>query len=171
MTDKKGQEKKPPVKISPNDKPVFYWQTTEFESHDKPRNWLLYVGLIALVLLAALLYMRLWLGAAVVAAAFFALYSQSSSRGKKRNYAIYDQGVTVDDRVYTFDQFKSFWVFPYQGRMIVRFEQLRRLSFPIEMPIGDENPEQVRLFLTKHLPQAEDRGEDITDTINRWIKF
>jgi hypothetical protein len=115
--------------------------------------------------------MRQWIGAAVVVAACFALYSQSSSRGKKRNYAIYDQGVTVDEKVFTFDQFKSFWIFPYQDRPIIRFEQLKRLSLPVEMPVGDENPEQVRLFLSKHLPEAEDRGEDISDTINRWIKF
>ncbi|MCX6810527.1 MAG: hypothetical protein NTY30_02180 [Candidatus Berkelbacteria bacterium] len=171
MADEKKEEKKPVVTISPTDKPIFYWQATEFESHDKPNNWLLYIVLVAIVLLAILLYMRLWLGAAVVVAACFALYSQSRSRGKKRNYAVYDQGVTVDDKVYTFDQFKSFWVFSYQDRAIIRLEQLKRLALPVEMPVNDENPEQVRLFLSKHLPEAEDRGEDISDTINRWIKF
>ena len=165
--DKK--EAKP--EISPADKPVFYWQAIEFESNPKPSGWLLYVALIAIVLLAALLYLKIWLGAAVVVAAFFALYSQSGSKGKKRNYAIYDQGITVDSRVYTFDQFKSFWIFPYQDRIIVRLEQLRRFALPIEMPIGEENPEQVRLFLSKHLPELEQQGEDISDRINRWIKF
>lgn len=162
-------EKKP--EITPTDKPVFYWQAIEFESHAKPSGWLLYVALIAIVLLAALLYMRLWLGAAVVVAAFFALYSQAGSKGKKRSYAIYDQGITVDSKVYTFDQFKSFWIFPYQDRMIVRLEQLRRFVLPIELPVGEENPVQVRLFLSKHLPELEEQGEDITDRINRWIKF
>jgi len=173
MADDKEDKKEPKVKasIEPTDKPVFYWQATEFESHEKPKNWLLYIILAAVVLLALFLFMRLWLAAAVVVAAFFALYSQSSSRGKKRNYAIYDQGITIDDKVFTFDQFKSFWIFPYQDRMIVRFEQLRRFALPVEMPVGDENPEQIRLFLSKHLPEAEDRGEDITDTVNRWIKF
>lgn len=170
MADDK-KDTSPKAHIEPTDKPIFYWQAVEFESHDKPGNWLLYVVLIGVVLTGIFLFMRLWLGAGVVVAACFALYSQSSSHGKKRSYAIYDQGVTVDNKVYTFDQFKSFWMFPYQDRIIVRFEQLKRLALPIEMPIGDENPEQVRLFLSKHLPEAEDRGEDISDTINRWIKF
>ncbi|TSC93446.1 MAG: Uncharacterized protein Athens101428_683 [Candidatus Berkelbacteria bacterium Athens1014_28] len=124
--------------ISPTDKPVFFWQTTEFESHKKPKGWLI---------------------------------SQSRTSGKKKSYAIYDQGITIDDRVYGFDQLKSFWIFDSQGRAIVRFEQLSRLALPIEMPIDLENPEQVRLFLSKHLPEAEDRGEDVADKINRWIKF
>ncbi len=171
MADKKTDVSKPVPTIAAGDKPVFYWQATEFESHDKPNNWLVYIIVIAVVLFGILLYMQLWFGAAVVVAACFALFSQSRTRGKKKNYAVYDQGITVDDRVYTFDQFKSFWIFPYQDRMIVRLEQLKRLALPIEMPIGDENPDQIKLFLAKHLPEADDRGEDIADTINRWIKF
>jgi len=115
--------------------------------------------------------MRLWLAAAVVIAAAFAMYSQSRSSGSKRSYAIYSQGVTIDNRVYTFDQFKSFWVFPYEQRIILRFEQVKRFSLPVEMPLDEKNVEQIRLFLSKHLPEEEGRGEDITDTINRWIKF
>ncbi|MEI6144161.1 MAG: hypothetical protein WCP91_01015 [Candidatus Berkelbacteria bacterium] len=169
----KDIEKKPAVKpeILSTDKPIFYWQAIEFESHEKPTNWLLYIILIAVALTALMIYLKMWLGAAVVVAACFALYSQSASRGKKRSYAVYNQGITVDDKVYTFDQFKSFWIFTYQERAIIRFEQLKRFAIPIEMPIGEENPEQVRLFLTKHLPEIEGRGEDVTDTINRWIKF
>lgn len=165
------ENKKAEVTISPSDKPVFYWQTTEFESHDKGSSWFVYLVVIGLAIAAIFLYMRLWMAAAVAVMAVFALWSQSRTRGKKRNYAIYNQGITIDSRVYTFDQFKSFWIFPYQEKIIVRFEQVRRFALPVEMPIGEENPEQVRLFLSKHLPEAEDRGEDITDTINRWIKF
>jgi hypothetical protein len=170
MADSKSATK-PKAEIAPTDKPVFYWQATEFESHDKPSNWLLYVIIVAGLLTAALIYMKMWLGAAVVIAACFALYSQAHLRGQKRNYAIYNQGVTVDNKVYTFDQFKSFWTFLYQDRVVVRLEQSKPLAMPVEMPIGEENPEQIRLFLSKHLPEIEDRGEDISDTINRWIKF
>ncbi len=157
--------------ISPTDKPVFFWQTTEFESHKKPKGWLFYVILAGLLLTAGFLWFKYWLAAGVVVAATLALISQSRTSGKKKSYAIYDQGITIDDRVYGFDQLKSFWIFDSQGRAIVRFEQLSRLALPIEMPIDLENPEQVRLFLSKHLPEAEDRGEDVADKINRWIKF
>lgn len=164
-------DKKDKAGISPQDKPVFYWQAIDFESHDKPKGWTTMVVLAGVILAGIFVLMGLWLAVAVVAAAIFALLSQANSRGKKRNYALYDQGVTVDDKVFSFDQFKSFWIFPYQERFVVRFDQLRRFSLPVEMPIDGENPEQIRLFLTKHLPEAEDRGEDVSDTINRWIKF
>ncbi|MFA5158318.1 MAG: hypothetical protein WC451_04010 [Patescibacteria group bacterium] len=164
-------EKKEKIEINPSDKPVLYWQAIDFESHEKPSGWSAMVILVAIILAAIFVWMRLWLAVGVVIAAAFALISQANSRGRKRSYALYDQGVTVDDKVYAFDQFKSFWIFPYQERFIVRFELLRRFSLPLEMPIEDENPEQIRLFLSKHLPEAEDRGEDISDTINRWIKF
>lgn len=157
--------------ISATDKPVFYWQATEFESHEKGRGWSAYVIIIAIILVAAFIWQKLYLAAGVSVAAVLAIYSQAHSFGKKKNYAIYNQGVTINDRIYAFDQFKSFWVFPYQKRIIVRFEQVKRFSLPLEMPIEEENAEQVRLFLSKHLPEQEEKGEDITDTINRWIKF
>jgi hypothetical protein len=163
--------KKSEGKITPADKPVFYWETTDFQNKKKTGNWFTSLFLVALVRFAAFLWMRLWLAAAVVIAAAFAMYSQSRSSGSKRSYAIYSQGVTIDNRVYTFDQFKSFWVFPYEQRIILRFEQVKRFSLPVEMPLDEKNVEQIRLFLSKHLPEEEGRGEDITDTINRWIKF
>ena len=172
MADKKTTESQPaPAVITGADKPVFYWQAVNYESHEKPKGWSGSIVLITIVLVAVLLYMRQWLGAGVIAAAALALFSQSNSRGNKKNYAIYNQGITIDDKIYTFDQFKSFWLFPYQERYVVRFEPLMRFSLPIEMPINEEDPRQIELFLAKHLPQEETRGEDITDTINRWIKF
>jgi len=161
----KGQE------ILPSDKPVFFWQATEFESHKKPSGWLAYLILTATALVAVFIYLKLWLAAGVVVAACFALISQSRTSGKKKSYAIYDQGVIIESKIYTFDQFKSFWIFLHQDRPTIRLEQLKRFALPVEMPVADENPEQVRLFLAKHLPEAEERGEDIADKINRWIKF
>ena len=163
--------KKDETKITPADKPVFYWQATDFQSGKKNNSWFTYLVLIAVILVGAFIWMKLWLAAAVVVAAAFAMYSQSRSQGSKKNYAIYDQGVTIDSRVYTFDQFKSFWIFPYEQRIMLRFEQAKRFSLPVEMPVEEENVEQIKLFLSKHLPEEEERGEDITDTINRWIKF
>lgn len=173
MAEEKTEVKKQKVKeeITPTDKPVFFWQAVEFESHQKGKGWSAYIILIAIVIIAVFIWMKQWLGIGVTAAAVIALYSYAYRSGKKKNYAIYDQGVTIDNKVFTFDQFKSFWIFLYQDRPVIRFEQLKRLSLPVEMPVGDENPEQIRLFLAKHLPEQEEKGEDITDVINRWIKF
>ena len=168
---KKEQKPKEKVEIAPGDKPKFFWQAIEFESEKKSSAWFTYLILIAIVLVAAFIYLKLWLAAAVVVAALFALWSQARTSGKNRSYAIYDQGVTIDNKVYTFDQFKSFWIFPHQERIVVRFDQLRRLGLPVEMPIENENAEQVRLFLAKHLPEEEEKGEDVMDKVNRWIKF
>lgn len=169
--EKEDQKAKEKLQITPNDKPVFFWQAIEFESYQKGKGWLTYIILITIALIGVFIWMKQWLGIGVAVAAVVALYSYAYRSGKKKNYAIYDQGVTVDNKVFTFDQFKSFWIFIYQDRPIIRLEQLRRLSVPIEMPVGDENPEQIRLFLAKHLPEQEEKGEDITDVINRWIKF
>ena len=170
-TANKKSKEKVEARITPTDKPVFYWQAMEFVAHPKGKNWFTYLFLIALAIIGIFIWQKQWLGIGVVVAAVAALYSQARVSGKKKNYAVYEQGITIDSKVYTFDQLKSFWIFLYQERPILRFEQLGRLKVPIEMPIDQENPEQIRLFLSKHLPEQEEKGEDITDVINMWIKF
>jgi len=168
---KKEQRPKEKAEITPADKPVFFWQAVEFESQKKGASWFAYIVVAALAVIGVFIWQKQWLGIGVVIAAVAALWSQSRTSGKKKNYAIYDQGVTIDNRVYTFDQFKSFWIFLYQERVIIRFEQLRRLALPVEMPIEGESPDQIRLLLSKHLPEEEGKGEDILDKVNRWIRF
>jgi len=162
---------KPKAEITSADKPLFFWEAIEFESRTKSPSWFFYVVLAALAVIGIFIWQKQWLGIGVVVAAVAALWSQAGTKGKKKNYAIYDQGVTIDNRVYTFDQFKSFWIFPHQERLVIRFEQLHRFSLPIEMPIEGENPDQIRLLLAKHLPEEEGKGEDVLDMINRWIRF
>jgi len=66
---------------------------------------------------------------------------------------------------------KSFWVIFGENRM-VRLQPQGRLSASVNMPISkNEDPEQVRLYLVKHLPEDENKGEDMADTLQRWIKF
>jgi len=167
--DKKPAKEK--VEITSADKPLFFWQAVEFESQKKSASWFVYVVVAALAIIGIFVWQRQWLSIGVTIAAVAALWSQARTSGRKKNYAIYDQGVTIDNRVYTFDQFKSFWIFPHQDRLVIRFEQLRRLALPIEMPVEGENPDQIRLLLAKHLPEEEEKGEDVMDTINRWIRF
>lgn len=170
-----AEEKKEIKKIGPKlniavDKPVFTWQSPEFVRYKKDNRWLVYLIMIALVLCVILGFMQIWSGVILVVVATIVFIILSETKPKTINAAIYGQGFVVDSKVYDYEQIKSFWI-SFSDLPKARFQQTGRFGALITMPLGEEDPEQIRLFLSKHLPEEEDRGEDLTDTINRILRF
>lgn len=171
MTENKKVESRRAEALPGFDKPIFSWRTGEFAEQKKSGGWFFLIIIVAVALVALFIYLANWTAAGVVAAGAFALIMLSNTRAKTVSYAIYQNGIVVNDRAYPYDKMKSFWLVPGQV-VVIRFEPESRFAAHINVPISaDEDPEQVRLYLMKHLPEEEDRGEDITDRINRWMKF
>ena len=170
-----AEEKKVTKTVGPKlniaeDKPVFSWQSPEFVRYKKDNKWLVYLIMIAIVLCVILGLMQLWSGVVLVAVATIVFITLSETKPKTVNSAIYAQGFVVDTKVYDFEQIKSFWI-SFSDLPKARFQLTGRFGGLITMPLGEEDPEQIRLFLSKHLPEEEDRGEDLSDTINRILRF
>ncbi len=152
------------------DEPVFSWKAKEFALYQKSAGWFAVIILAALVLAAYFVWVKSWTAAGVVAAGLFALFSTSGLLPKKIECAIYKSGVVIDGKAHRFTDLKSFWVV-YGDHPEVRFQRPGFMAQSIHLPLAEEDPEQIRLFLIKFLPEDQNRGEDLTDTISRWIKF
>ena len=170
MAEEKNQNKTADSQVNINEKPVFTWSAPEFVSYTKTSGWFLIIVGAALVLVGLFIWQKNWTAVGVVVAAALALMVQARIKPKTLSCSLYRSGVVVDDRVYPYDSLKSFWII-FGDHPFVRFSQVRRLSTNINMPIAEEDPEQIRLFLSKFLPEDENSGEDLADTIQRWLKF
>ena len=152
------------------EKPVFSWQSPEFVRYQRKKRWYLGVIAVALILATILGYMGQWSGVAVVVVAATLFVTLSGANPKDIKCALYNDGVVVDGKVYSFAQFKSFWL--SGGEMVkAKLQMTGRFAGQIVLPMVDIDFEQVRLFLSKHLPEEENKGEDITDTINHLLRF
>ena len=170
-----AEEKKEPTVTRPRiniavDKPVFSWQSPEFVRYKKDSKWLIYVIMIAIALSVLLGFMQIWSGVVLVVVATIVLITLSGTHPKTISSAIYAGGLVVDDKVYNYEQIKSFWI-SYGDLSKAKFQLVGRFAGLITLPLGEEDPEQIRLFLSKHLPEEEDKGEDISDMINRILRF
>ncbi len=152
------------------EKPVFTWKAAEFETHQKGIGWFATVIFGALLLVILFAINKNWTAAGVVFAAGLAFVSLARTNPKKIKCSLYHSGILIENKAYRFSDLKSFWVI-YGDHPRVRFAQPGKLSAHINMPISDEDPEQIRLFISKYLPEQEDRGEDFSDIFSRWIKF
>ena len=155
---------------TPSGKPVFSWEAPEFIRYKKTTKWFVLLLVVAVVLGVLFYIQKQWSSIAVVAAAFIVFTTLSNAKPRKIACALYQEGIVVADKVYNFNQFKSFWVEP--GDLFkVKLQLVGRFAGQVTMPILEIDPEQVRLFLKKHLPEEENKGPDLIDEINRLMRF
>jgi len=154
-----------------NDSPVFSWQAPEFSTTKRNVKKLAGSILIAVAIAVIFIWQKQWTSVGVVVMAMIVLITLSSVRPKNVKCAIYRAGVIIDDKVYNFDQLKSFWLV-YTDRYKIRLQLVGKFSGQVTMPLTDsEDPEQMRMFLAKYLPEEAEKGQDLNDMINHWLRF
>lgn len=157
-------------KVVLSEKPIFSWQSPDFLRYEKDNRWLITVIAISLVLMIVFVLLHQWSGVAMVFVAAAVFITLSGAHPKTINCAIYTEGIVVDNQVSNFEQFQSFWVGGNTELPKIVLQKKGRFAGIVNMPMKDEDPEQIRLFLSKHIPE-EERGEDMTDMINRILRF
>lgn len=166
-------ETKEPVKrigkVTMSGTPIFEWKSAEFLRQERDGGWYIAATGIFLLVEVSLIWIQQWTGVILAAIAFFYLIF-AGLKPKNHSCQIYEKGVVLDDQVFSFSEFKSFWIaFSVIPKLYLQHQG--RFAGQVVMPLGDIELEKVRAFVGQHLPEDEGRGEDLADIINRWIKF
>jgi hypothetical protein len=86
-------------------------------------------------------------------------------------FKINEKGMEFDGRLHDFDTLRSFWLFynpPEEKELSFRS---KKTFFPyIKIPLAEQNPNEIREFLLKFLPEKRHR-ESIIDIWMRRIGF
>jgi len=152
-----------------SEKPIFTWVAPEFIKYKKTTKWFVGVFLVGIILALVFAWQSQWSGVVLVGTAVIVFTTLSGAKPKKISSSLYQDGIVTDGKVFGFNQFKSFWI-EVGDLPKAKLQLLGRLAGQISLPLFDIDPEQVRLFLGKHLPE-ENRGPDIVDQINRFMRF
>jgi len=109
------------------------WQAEEFETHRRGWAWYLTTILVIVVLVAYTVYTRQWLLAGVVGAAGLVLYLSNRMRPRMMEYRIDPSGLSIGNRIFTFDQLKSFWFYTRESQVYLNLVSVMRLmpSLPL----------------------------------------
>ncbi|MEK9155859.1 MAG: hypothetical protein AAB360_00965 [Patescibacteria group bacterium] len=166
MAETKEKNKTKPI----GSRPVFSWESPEYVHYTKGAGWFVAVGAVALAIAGLLYWQGLASGAIVAVAAGAVFMIISKVKPKPLRLAVYPDGVVVGDRVYRYGQFKSFGII--RGEIAkAKLDLVGRFSGEVVLPLKNIDPEQIRLYLKKHLPENEDINEDLSDIVNRLFKF
>lgn len=169
MAQESREKKK--VESKPDEKPLLSWSTPDaMVSRRDSRFYLVVLG-AGIVLAGILAWQTIWTGVALVALVVIILLTIAQSKPKNIESAIFNQGIVVDQRAYDFSDLKSFWIVT-SDVIKVKFRQNGRFfAGELSMPVSGDEVDSIREILLAHLPEEEGKGEDIVDTINRFIRL
>jgi len=152
-------------------KPVFSWQSPEYIRYEKDKKWFFNIILISIVLIVVFVLLKQWSGAILVLVASIVLTVLSNTKAKVIKCAVYNEGIVVDEKVYAYTQFKHFWMGGTPDLPKATLQMTGRFGGTVGLPMKDEDPEQIRLFLAKHLPEEADHVDDVSEIVNRIFRF
>ena len=134
----------------------FNWQTLEFQYQEKNGDWFWALGIIAVAGAAAAFLLNNILFGILILIGSFVIAIYGSQRPKLIAFSITDRGIRVGRKLYPFQNLKSFWIEDrFEGRPVLLLQETGTFTPLISVPIENEAPEEIRLFLLERLSEEE----------------
>jgi hypothetical protein len=155
---------------SPDDEPV-HWQAYEYIHHEKNPLWFVLFAIVVLGFMAAAIFLIQSLTFAVlvpVMAAALLVYSHRSPR--LLDYTLSRQGLHINDRLYSFAEFKGFGVIHDDIEYSIMLLPTKRFKLGVSVYFPEEAGEAIVDMLGTRLP-IQDLHLDIVDRIIRKLRI
>lgn len=147
------------------------WTAPEFPRHKKNKKWLGYFFLICLIFLIIAIFGKNFLFVIIIILAAFVLYVYSIKKPRKIKFVISQRGIQIDNKLYGFENLRSFWIFynPPEIKILSLCSKRKFLPY-LKIPLDKQDPVKIREFLIKFLPEKE-HEESLVDTLTRKSGF
>ena len=147
------------------------WTAPEFTQYSKSKSWFIVAGLIAGGLFLWALLTKNLLLALLIGLSYFSITVFALKKPRQINLAIIAKGIKIDKTLYEFDNLKSFWIF-YEPPQVKELSlRSKKTIMPyIKIPLGEQNPVEVRRLLLKYLPERKHK-ESLIDNLARSLRF
>jgi len=152
-------------------KTLFSWRAPEYFYNEKGGGWYAALGALTVVLLVLAYLLNNFLFGVLIIVSSFAVALYGARRPKTVLFALTEQGLRIENRLYPYDNIQSFWMHydpPRSKEMTIIFKKgvMPRLSIPLE----DADPNEIRDIFIKHVDE-EPHEETFSDTLGRYLRF
>jgi len=148
---------------------LIHWRAPEFEIIERDKQWLVYVT-IALVLIVAY---AIYTNSIIMAITFILLgivgYMHLEREPRTLTFRITPDGVAAGKEIYLFSNISSFWIFyEPEGKKLISLHTNSYLAPFVHMPIHEEDPVEIREVLLKYIPEVK-QEPGIVDAFERLL--
>lgn len=154
------------------DKAIFTWSTPLRHKAEKGQLWMI----IASVVIAALLfygaYTANWFFVVAIMTAAIVYALDHMEPTQEIEIRLSDYGVKMGEHGIPFSNIKGFWIVhygPFISRLYLRTYQ--HLMPDIGIELIDQDPAEIREFLTRHIVEWEGKQEGLMDICTRLLRL
>ncbi|MBU3925843.1 hypothetical protein KJ763_01600 [Patescibacteria group bacterium] len=147
------------------------WQAPEYEFRKKTSDWFWTMGIIGVAFIFVAIIFKNLLLAILILIGGFSLILYSARKPKIISFSIGPGGVKISERIYYYEDLKSFWVnySPPQRKELI-IESKKTVMPHITIMLGDTDPTAIRNLLLKFLPEQKIE-ESLITTITKLLGF
>jgi len=147
------------------------WSASEYIHHDRGAAWyaLLLLGTAGLAA-AVYLLTKDYFATGAIAVVGIIVGVFAARKPSQVTYEISDSGLKVGQKLYPFNQFKSFSITHDAGVSSVSLLPLKKFMPPVDAYFGPADEEKITDLVGRHLPYEERKTAGI-DRLSRKLKF
>jgi hypothetical protein len=153
------------------DSNVVTWTASEFIAHEKSSSWYaaLAGGALAAAILAYLVTKDMVTSAVIIVAGVM-LGVYGSHQPRQLQYQLDLHGITIGNKHYGYEEFRSFSVIPEGAFSSIVFMPMKRFAPPTTIYYAPEDEDRIITLLSNYLPFEQQR-RDAVDSLMRRIRF
>jgi hypothetical protein len=147
------------------------WQAPEFEKYEKGPSWFIVLGISALIVFTIVILMKNFIFAILIVMMVFLIFLYALKEPHLVTFKISGKGIAVNDKIYSFEELKSFWIFyepPETKELSVRSKKW--LMPLIKIPLDKQDPTLIRSTMIKFIPEQK-QEESAVDVIAKNLRF
>jgi hypothetical protein len=149
---------------------IVNWEAQEYVARDKNAGW--YVGLVVVGLSFAALavWLHQWSFLALIVVSMVAIVVYSLRPPRMLHYSLSSKGLSEGNRLYDFEQFKSFGILRDDKRFSIALTPRKRFSPRVTVYFPESQGEQIVDMFGARLPMEEARM-DVLDKLVRFLRI
>ena len=149
------------------------WSFPEYQKYERRRGWYFWAILISLGIIIYSLLTQNWLFALIIIMFGIIIVINHHNEAEEIKFEINHDGIKLDNRLYKYDEIGRFWII-YQPPEVknLYFDMKSPLRPQLSIPLGKENPIEVKSFLRQYLVEdLEEEQEPFSDVLGRLFKL
>ncbi|MBU6415008.1 hypothetical protein KGQ34_02080 [Patescibacteria group bacterium] len=147
--------------------PLLSWSAPEHQNEIPTADAKLWLGAGSLALLGYAVYAQNYLFAIIILLFGFVWYAYAHRPSRMIDFAVSVRGVTVQTRLYEFQDLQSFWIFFDPPRIKELSLESKKTLMPfLKIPLGETSPVKLRELLVKFIPEKK-QEETLTEILSR----
>ncbi len=148
------------------------WQAPQFRSYEKNLGW--YVTFISLAVLLCAFFVIVQndiFGAIAIGITAVIALLVSNHKPETVTVELGEKSLKFGNIEFPYKQIKHFWIVHTEKHQTVNLETTTFVNNMLVLELAGQDPEEVRQFLVRHIPEHTETRETFAQKVMHWIKF